>query len=223
MRDPGAAFAVIRRGPRISEVLYHVQPFIPGSLSALQDPRQTCKVVYPLRKMLLIVLCATLAGAEDFAEMERRAVHKIEFLRRLQPFARGVPSHDTLNGVMNALTANHAFRPSPASSWSRPKSNATAGLRARRYFLSSARLDASTFARAIRAHWASRTASIESSMSSFMTTSSGCALSTDQHGHDPHAAMNIIKAIPDKASIKVRRKNLGWDDDYLFTAITNPI
>jgi hypothetical protein len=32
--------------------------------------------------------------------------------------------------------------------------------------------------------------------------------------------MNIIKAIPDKASIKVRRKTLGWDDDYLYDAIT---
>ena len=35
-----------------------------------------------------------------------------------------------------------------------------------------------------------------------------------------HAALNIIKAIPDKASLKIRRKTLGWDDDYLFKAIT---
>jgi hypothetical protein len=32
--------------------------------------------------------------------------------------------------------------------------------------------------------------------------------------------MNIIKAIPDKPSLKVRRRTLGWDDDDLDTPIT---
>jgi len=36
--------------------------------SALEDPRQAWKVVYPLSEILLIVLCATMAGAEDFAD-----------------------------------------------------------------------------------------------------------------------------------------------------------
>ena len=35
-----------------------------------------------------------------------------------------------------------------------------------------------------------------------------------------HAALNLIRAIPDKASLKVRRKTVAWDDDYLFNAIT---
>jgi hypothetical protein len=34
-----------------------------------------------------------------------------------------------------------------------------------------------------------------------------------------HAALNIIKQINDKASIKVRRNTLGWDDEYLFRAL----
>lgn len=41
--------------------------------SALEDPRQIHKVVYPLREVLLIVLCGTMAGAEDFAQIERWA------------------------------------------------------------------------------------------------------------------------------------------------------
>ena len=41
--------------------------------SALEDPRQSWKVVYPLPEILLIVLCATMAGAEDFVEIERWA------------------------------------------------------------------------------------------------------------------------------------------------------
>ena len=73
--------------------------------SALEDPRQAWKVVYPLSEVLLIVLCGTMAGAEDFADIERWARRKLDFLKRFVPLARGVPSHDTLNDVMNALPA----------------------------------------------------------------------------------------------------------------------
>lgn len=40
--------------------------------SALDDPRQAWKVVvYPLPEILLLVLCGAMAGADDFAEIER--------------------------------------------------------------------------------------------------------------------------------------------------------
>jgi predicted transposase YbfD/YdcC len=71
--------------------------------SALEDPRQACKAVYPLPEIMLLVLCATLAVAEDFVEVRRWGSEKLDFLRTLLPFARGIPSHDTLNDVMNAL------------------------------------------------------------------------------------------------------------------------
>ncbi len=35
-----------------------------------------------------------------------------------------------------------------------------------------------------------------------------------------HSALNLFRAIPDKASLKVRRKTAAWDDDYLRKAIT---
>ena len=73
--------------------------------SVLDDPRQSWKVLYPLSEILLIVLCGTMAGAEDFVEIRRWAERKIDFLRRLLPFAGGIPSHDTLNDLMNALPA----------------------------------------------------------------------------------------------------------------------
>ncbi len=37
-----------------------------------------------------------------------------------------------------------------------------------------------------------------------------------------HAALTIVKEIPDKASLKVRRKTLGWDDNHLLEALTQP-
>jgi predicted transposase YbfD/YdcC len=73
--------------------------------AALEDPRQAWKVVYPLPEILLVVLCATLGGAEDFVEIARWGQRKLDFLRRLLPYARGIASHDTLNDVMNALPA----------------------------------------------------------------------------------------------------------------------
>lgn len=71
--------------------------------SALDDPRQPGKVLYPLPEIMLLVLCATLAGAEDFVEIRFWGRGKLAFLRRMLPFRRGIPSHDTLNDVINAL------------------------------------------------------------------------------------------------------------------------
>jgi len=51
--------------------------------SALEDPRQSWKVVYPLPEVLLLVLCATLGGAEDFVEVVRWGRSKLAFLRRV--------------------------------------------------------------------------------------------------------------------------------------------
>jgi len=71
--------------------------------SALKDPRQAWKVIYPLPEIMLLVLCATLAGAEDFVEARLWGVKNLDFLRRFLPFKDGLPSHDTLNDVINAL------------------------------------------------------------------------------------------------------------------------
>ncbi len=70
---------------------------------ALKDPRQSWRVVYPLREILLLVLCASLCGMEDFVEIRMWGQHRLDFLRRFYPFERGLASHDTLNDVINAL------------------------------------------------------------------------------------------------------------------------
>jgi predicted transposase YbfD/YdcC len=71
--------------------------------SALKDPRQAWKVVYPLPEILLLLLAATLAGADDFVEVRLWGRQHLAFLRRFLPFHRGIPSHDTLGDVLNAL------------------------------------------------------------------------------------------------------------------------
>ena len=71
--------------------------------SALKDPRQSWRVVYPLREILLLVLCASLCGMEDFVEIRMWGELRLDFLRRFYPYERGLPAHDTLNDVFNAL------------------------------------------------------------------------------------------------------------------------
>jgi hypothetical protein len=39
--------------------------------AALSDPRQHAKVLYPLPEILLLVLAATIAGADDFRRSGR--------------------------------------------------------------------------------------------------------------------------------------------------------
>src|SRR4051794_28948724 len=78
--------------------------------SALKDPRQIWKVVYPLPEIMLLVLCATLAGAEDFVEVRLWGVKNLDFLRRFLPFNDGLPPHDPPNDVITAL-APALFKP----------------------------------------------------------------------------------------------------------------
>jgi len=71
--------------------------------AALDDPRQAAKVLYPLPEILLLLLSATLAGADDCVEIELWGEEQLAFLRRLLPYRHGIPSHDTLTGVLAAL------------------------------------------------------------------------------------------------------------------------
>jgi predicted transposase YbfD/YdcC len=82
------------------------QPAGPSFLdhfAVLEDPRQAAKVLYPLPEILLLLLCATLAGADDLVEVELWGDEHLPFLRRFLPCRHGVPSHDTLREVIAAL------------------------------------------------------------------------------------------------------------------------
>src|SRR5208283_628483 len=68
--------------PRSAALLDH--------FSALSDPRQSWRVLYPLPEILLLVLCATLAGMEDFVEITLWGRERLEFLRRFLPYVEGL-------------------------------------------------------------------------------------------------------------------------------------
>jgi predicted transposase YbfD/YdcC len=74
-----------------------------SAFAGLPDPRQAGKVLYPLPEIMLLLVCATLAGADDFVEIEVWGGQNLGFLRRLRPFRHGIPSHDTLGEVVAML------------------------------------------------------------------------------------------------------------------------
>jgi predicted transposase YbfD/YdcC len=71
--------------------------------AAINDPRQAGKVLYPLPEILLLLLCATIAGADDFVEIALWGNEHLDFLRRFLRYQRGIPSHDVLCDVIAAI------------------------------------------------------------------------------------------------------------------------
>jgi len=94
----------------------------------------------------------------------------------------------------------------------------------RRYYLSSAILSAEQFAAAARAHWG-----VENRLHWILDVVFHDDLMRLRTDNGPanmavvkHFILNLIKEIPDRASLKTRRKTLGWDDDYLADAFLQP-
>src|SRR3954451_13574535 len=79
------------------------RPLLLDRFTALEDPRQAAKILYPLPEILLLLLCATIAGADDFVEISLWGDDRQDFLRRFLPFEPGIPSHDTLCDVIAAI------------------------------------------------------------------------------------------------------------------------
>lgn len=69
----------------------------------LEEPRQSAKVLYPLPEIVLLVVSATIADCDGNVQICAWGEHHLDFLRRFLPFADGIPSHDVLGDVLNAI------------------------------------------------------------------------------------------------------------------------
>ena len=88
---------------------------------------------------------------------------------------------------------------------------------ARRYYLSSAPLDAPLFAQAVRCHWP-----IEDRLHWVLDVVFRDDLCRLRTGHGPHnmavvrhLAVNLVRKAPGRHSLEVRRKRAAWNTDYL--------
>ncbi len=93
-----------------------------------------------------------------------------------------------------------------------------------RYYITSAPLDAEAAARAVRSHWG-----IENRLHWVLDVTFKEDLSRVRKGHGAknmavvrHFAINLVRQMSDKNSIKIRRKIAGWDPDYLASLLGVP-
>lgn len=69
----------------------------------IEDPRRTYLNDHPLINIITIALCAVIAGAEGWSDVEMFGQQKKEWLGRFLDLKNGIPSHDTFGRVFARL------------------------------------------------------------------------------------------------------------------------
>jgi predicted transposase YbfD/YdcC len=72
-------------------------------LATIKDTRQSWKVAYPLREVLFLVVCGTIAGGDDYDDIVDWGEAHLAFLRGFLEFHYGIPCADWLRTVMNRI------------------------------------------------------------------------------------------------------------------------
>ncbi len=67
------------------------------------DPREGCKVKYPLREVLFLVTCASIAGCDDYDEIALWGERHQAFLKGYAEYFFGTPKEDWLRVVLNRI------------------------------------------------------------------------------------------------------------------------
>lgn len=67
------------------------------------DPRESCKVKYPLAEVLFLVTCASVAGCDDYDEIADWGDAHLPFLREHAEYFFGTPKEDWLRVVLNRI------------------------------------------------------------------------------------------------------------------------
>ena len=73
------------------------------TFETLTDPRIERTRRHELFDLVVVALCATLAGSDTWADIERFGNERFTWLRTFLPLVHGVPSHDTFGRVFSRL------------------------------------------------------------------------------------------------------------------------
>jgi predicted transposase YbfD/YdcC len=76
---------------------------IPTFFARLKDPRRAHRRLHRLQDIIVIALCAVIAGAQDWQEIALFGRNRYDWLKRFLPLPNGIPSHDTFERVFNRL------------------------------------------------------------------------------------------------------------------------
>jgi len=69
----------------------------------LKDPRRVHRRLHLLQDIIVIALCAVIAGAQDWQEIETFGRKRVDWLKRFLRLPNGIPAHDTFERVFNRL------------------------------------------------------------------------------------------------------------------------
>jgi predicted transposase YbfD/YdcC len=69
----------------------------------LKDPRRRHRRLHLLQDLIVVALCAVIAGAQDWQEIETFGRKRRDWLKRFLKLPNGIPSHDTFERVFNRL------------------------------------------------------------------------------------------------------------------------
>lgn len=86
---------IVDEKPRLRSLLEH--------FAVIADPREQWRVAHPLPEVLLLVVCASISGCDDFDDIAAWGESHLDFLHRFQPYHHGVPGARWLNILMNRL------------------------------------------------------------------------------------------------------------------------
>ncbi|MHB8529824.1 MAG: ISAs1 family transposase [Caulobacteraceae bacterium] len=98
--------------PRLALLLDH--------FATIEDVRAPWRVAYPLREVLFLVVCATIANCDDYEDIADWGEANLEFLRRFSEFHYGIPCPDWLRALINRIDPDlfsAAFRAWVAEGW----------------------------------------------------------------------------------------------------------
>jgi predicted transposase YbfD/YdcC len=69
----------------------------------LKDPRRVRRRLHVLQDIIVIALCATIAGAQDWQEIAIFGQNRSDWLKRFLKLPNGIPSHDTFERVFDRI------------------------------------------------------------------------------------------------------------------------
>jgi hypothetical protein len=79
--------------------------------SEIKDGREPWRVAYPLREVLLLVTCATIAGCDDFDDIVAWGEHHLDFLRRFSEFHYEASNPQETGGCLSLTSTGHGTGP----------------------------------------------------------------------------------------------------------------
>jgi predicted transposase YbfD/YdcC len=71
--------------------------------SELKDDREAWRVLYPIKEVLLLVVCATIASCDDFDDIVEWGEQHLDFLRGFAEFYHGIPCARWLRDLVNRV------------------------------------------------------------------------------------------------------------------------